>query len=257
MKFNAKTAAKAGKRSGKARKGKSVIVEGLARAAARVDLSVEALSAARKAGCAAFKPGNRVNIAELESWLLENGDIVNEGESLNAIRRRNILAKIAAERIAHDELAAKYTPAADVAEASRLCSKANETVAKRMLPAKIRDIYIEKTTAAFRRLEKDMSRKTRHEAPLALEIREPSDKSTLDDLRAMLLGWKTKFLELENAIANGEMVAGNKIAETILSVMRHPVGITSKHLDTPTWNAFAVATKEAFARALGPTPLPA
>ena len=88
MKFNAKRAREAGKRSGAVRKEKSVIVEGMAAAAARVDLSVEALSAARKAGCRAFKPGNRVNIAELETWLLENGDIVNEGESLNAIRRR-------------------------------------------------------------------------------------------------------------------------------------------------------------------------
>ena len=47
MKFNAKRAREAGKRSGAARKQASVIVEGLANAAARVDLSVEALSAAR------------------------------------------------------------------------------------------------------------------------------------------------------------------------------------------------------------------
>jgi hypothetical protein len=93
MKFNAKRAKDAGKRSGAARKQASVMVEGLANAAARVDLTVEALSAARKAGCSAFKPGNRVNIAELESWLLENGDIVNDGESL--IRRDSPSGRVA------------------------------------------------------------------------------------------------------------------------------------------------------------------
>jgi hypothetical protein len=125
VKFNPKRASEAGKKSGATRKAKSVVVEGLANAAARVDLSVEALSAAREAGCSAFKPGNRVNVAELESWLLENGDIVNDGETLNAIRRRNVLAKIQAEKIAHDELAGKFVPAADVAEASRRCSEAS------------------------------------------------------------------------------------------------------------------------------------
>ena len=188
MKFNAKRAREAGKRSGAARKQASVIVEGLANAAARVDLSVEALSVARKAGCSAFKPGNRVNIAELETWLLENGDLVGEGQSLNALRRRNLIAKIQGERIFHDELAAKYVPATDVAEASRRCSAASATVAKEILPDAIRTLYVEQTTSAFSRLERDMDRKTKHVAPPALEIAEPSDSSSLDDLRRVLLG---------------------------------------------------------------------
>jgi len=256
MKFNAKRAREAGKRSGAARKEKSVIVEGMANAAARVDLSVEALGAARKAGCRAFKPGNRVNIAELETWLLENGDIVNEGESLNAIRRRNVLAKIQAERIAHDELAGKYAPASLVAHAARLCSGACVTVAKRLLPDAIRDLYIEKTTAAFARLEKDMARKTANQTPPALEIKEPADNSNLDDLRALLLTWKTKLLELENGIANGEMVEQAKVGELINAVLSHPVSIARKHLETGHWNALCTATKEAFTRELNPAPLP-
>lgn len=222
-----------------------------------MDLSVEALSAARRAGCRAFKPGNRVNIAELETWLLENGDIVNEGESLNAIRRRNILARIQAERIAHDELAGKFTPAAVVADASRECSKASEAVGKRLLPVAIRDHYCRALTSAFARLERDMERKTKNAAPPALEIGEPASNSTLDELRALLLTWKTKLLELENAIANGEMILLATVEEMILAALRQPVSIARKHLDTPTWNALCVATKEAFARALNPTPLPA
>jgi hypothetical protein len=257
MKFSPKTAKKAGKRSGAARKQASVIVEGLAAAAARVDLTTEALSAARRAGCTAFKPGNRVNIAELETWLLENGDIVNEGETLNAIRRRNLLAKIQSERIAHDELAGKYAPVALVAEAARRCSEASTKVAMALLPDSIRDIYIEKTTDAFAHIEKAMARKTAQVTPPVLEVKEPTDTSSLDDLRALLLSWKTKFLELENAVANGEMVLQEKMAETIQNALHHPVNIARKHLDTSAWNALCRATKEAFARALNPTPLPA
>jgi len=257
MKFNAKRAREAGKRSGAARKQASVIVEGLANAAARVDLSVEALSVARKAGCSAFKPGNRVNIAELESWLLENGDIVNDGESLNAIRRRNVLAKIQAEKIAHDELFAKFVSAAEVAEASRRCSDACATVAKEVLPDTIRDIYIKEAMGAFRRIEKDMGSKTPNQTPVPLEIKEPCESSTLDDLRAVLLSWKTKLLELKNAIGNGEMVEQATLGERIVRALSQAVLIARKHLDTGAWNALCVATKEAFARALNPTPLPA
>ena len=256
MKFNAKRAREAGKRSGAARKQASVIVEGLANAAARVDLSVEALSVARKAGCSAFKPGNRVNIAELETWLLENGDLVGEGQSLNALRRRNLIAKIQGERIFHDELAAKYVPATDVAEASRRCSAASATVAKEILPDAIRTLYVEQTTSAFSRLER-VDRKTKHVAPPALEIAEPSDSSSLDDLRRVLLGWKTRVLEIENAVANGEMILHEKIAEMIQAALRQPVSMARKHLDTGAWNSLCIATKEAFARALNPTPLPA
>jgi hypothetical protein len=257
MKFNAKRAREAGKRSGAARKQASVIVEGLANAAARVDLSVEALAAARKAGCRAFRPGGRVNLPELEAWLLENGDIVGEGQSLNALRRRNLIAKIQGERIFHDELAAKYTPASDVAEASRRCSAASASVAKAMLPDAIRSLYVEKITTAFARLERDAERKTKHVAPPALEIAEPSDSSSLDDLRRVLLGWKTRVLEIENAVANGEMILHEKIVEMIQAALRQPVSMARKHLDTGDWNALCVATKEAFARALNPTPLTA
>ena len=222
----------------------------MASAAARVDLSVEALSAARKAGCSAFKPGNRVNTAELETWLLENGDIVNDGESLNAIRRRNVLAKIQAEKIAHDELVAKFVPAADVAEASRRCSEACAIVAKDVLPDSIRAVYIKETTGAFNRIEKDMDRKTPNQTPSALEIKEPSDLSTLDDLRAVLLSWKTKLLELKNAIANGEMVEQSTLGEAITKALDGAVSIARKHLDTATWNILCDGTKSAFEHAL-------
>jgi len=257
MKFNEKTASEAGKRSGAARKEKSVIVEGLAAAAGIIGVAVEVLQKAKRAGCPGFRAGNRIDTAKVEDWLLANGDTIDEGQSLNALRRRNFIARIQGERIFFDELAAKYVPATDVAEASRRCSAASATVAKEILPDAIRTLYVEQTTAAFARLERDMERKTKHVAPPALEIAEPSDCSSLDDLRRVLLGWKTRVLEIENAVANGEMILHEKIAEMIQAALRQPVSIARKHLDTGAWNALCVATKEAFARALGPTPLPA
>ena len=84
-----------------------------------------------------------------------------------------------------------------------------------MLPDAIRDLYVTETTSAFTRLEKNMERKTKHVAPVALEIAEPCDNSSLDDLRRVLLGWKTRVLELENAVSNGEMILQEMVAEMI------------------------------------------
>jgi len=257
MKFNEKTASAAGKRSGAARKEKSVIVEGLAAAAGIIGVAVEVLQKAKRAGCPGFRAGNRIDTAKVEDWLLANGDTIDEGQSLNALRRRNLIARIQGERIFYDELSAKYAPATDVAEASRRCSAASASVAKEMLPDAIRDLYVTETTSAFTRLEKNMERKTKHVAPVALEIAEPCDNSSLDDLRRVLLGWKTRVLELENAVSNGEMILQEMVAEMIHAALRQPVSIARKHLDAGTWNALCVATKEAFARALNPSPLPA
>ena len=123
-----------------------------------------------------------------------------------------------------------------------------------MLPDAIRNLYIEKTAASFADIEKDMIRKTANQAPPVIEIKEPAENSSLDDLRALLLTWKTKYLELENAIANDEMVELAKVEEMILSALRHPISIARKHLDAVSWNRLCAATKEAFARALAPTP---
>jgi hypothetical protein len=130
-------------------------------------------------------------------------------------------------------------------------------VGKRLLPVAIRDHYCRAVTAAFGRLERDMERKTKHMTPPALEIKEPESNSTLDELRALLLTWKTKLLELENAIANGEMILLETVETMILAALHQPVAIARKYLDTPAWNVLCVATKEAFSRALNPTPLPA
>jgi len=259
MPFNSKTARKAGKKSGASRKAqKPALTEGMAAAAGIIGVPVETLQKAKRAGCRGFMPGNRIDTATVEEWLLLNGDAIGEGQSLNALRRRNIMAKIGAERIEHDALAKDHIGTAQVAEATRRVSRANESVATRLLPADLQRPYIDGVKRSLGKVERWMARKTKHEAKPPLTPPEPQEGSTLDDLRAVLLSWKTKNLELKNALENGELVELAKVHTMIETSLTQPISMARKHTPPEPWNRFCKALKEEFAVVLAapfiPTP---
>jgi hypothetical protein len=252
MAFNSKTARKAGKKSGAARKGKRpAMTEGLNVAASIIGVAVEVLQKAKRAGAPGFRAGNRIDVPKVEEWLLTNGDTIGEGESLNALRRRNIMAKIAAERIEYDTLAAGYIGTAHVAEACQRVASANKEIAERLLPVALHGTYIEGVSSALDRLARKMARKTRHTAPLDIIPPEPLDADSLDELRAVLLSWKTRNLEAKNSLENGELIELAKVHDMIATNLAQPVSMARKHTASAAeWNAFCQALHAEITRVL-------
>jgi hypothetical protein len=259
MPFNSKSARLAGAKSRAVRKGKKpALTEGLNVAAGLIGVAVEVLQKAKRAGCPGFMPGNRINVPVVEEWLLLNGDTIDEGQSLNGLRRRSLTAKIQAERIWFDSLTGEHGSTAGIAEAARRVARANQEVSQRLLPASLCTTYCQGVTDSLTRLARKMARKTRHTAPVDIIPLEPKETDSLDDLRAILLAWKTRNLEAQNALANGELIEVAKAHDMIATNLAQPVSMARKHMLAEPWNEFCRALKEEIDRALSlpfhPTP---
>jgi hypothetical protein len=57
------------------------IVESMQAAASLVGYRIEAIQAAKAAGCVAFKPGNRINLFELEEWFALHPEVTSVNQS--------------------------------------------------------------------------------------------------------------------------------------------------------------------------------
>jgi hypothetical protein len=237
---------------------KSDVVEGLDAASAALGLSRESLQLAKRAGCPGFLPGNRIAVNAVEQWLLKNGDTIHEGESLNARRRRYLLAQIESERIDNETGMKEHWSCAALAEAARRCQTSNARIAAKLMPLDIREAYLKSIASAFKKLVGYFERKTSRVSPPPLQVEEPAPGATIADLRAALLGWQIRNREHENAIANGEMVETAEAQEKINLTLAASIAQARRHLDTSAWNGFCTALHAEFAHVLAepfnPTP---
>ena len=100
----------------------------------------------------------------------------------------------------------------------------------------------------YAELLKETTPKTAHVASATIETKEPAADASLDDLRALLLKWQTRFLELQNDIAGGAMVPLFNYEERMHSLLRNPVAIARNRMDASSWNAFVQELHAAFDR---------
>lgn len=62
---------------------KTQIVESLPAAAAICKIDIDLVKRAKRLGCPAFKPGNRIDTGELKKWIAENADRLKIAEALS------------------------------------------------------------------------------------------------------------------------------------------------------------------------------
>jgi DNA anti-recombination protein RmuC len=82
----------------KKRKGKkaevSQVVDTMGAAASQMGYTVDALKAAKRAGCKAFKPGSRVDIFELEEWFALHPEITSVVDSKLTQKQAETMEKV-------------------------------------------------------------------------------------------------------------------------------------------------------------------
>ncbi len=85
-----------------ARKKTGNYFDSMGQCAAALGLSIDALKAAKRKGCGAFKPGGRVDGDAFQQWIKDNPSAFEAGQEAMSLKEQKISEEIRKLRIAND-----------------------------------------------------------------------------------------------------------------------------------------------------------